>query len=330
LYFDRLPLRAVSNAIQRNGVDYSVAVLTFGQPGAPVFPNVLPAFPTGVLTNITTIDPNIQQSYSRQAGLEVERQLWKSASISVGYNHLRSENLIMSRNLNVPLDQNVPANKLLFNGGRLNPNFANNGQFQSIGDGWYDGMTVSFNQLATKWASVRVSYTFSKALDTAGNFFFSTPQDNNNIAAEKGLSDNDQRHRLSISGSFTSPQGPAQSAFDHLTHGWTLSYIYTYASALPFNILTGTDRNGDTNNNDRPIGVGRNTGAGFPFNSLDLRLARAVKLAERWHLEMSADVFNVFNHRNNQLPNNVVGPFLGAPTAVGDPRQVQLGLKVAF
>jgi hypothetical protein len=316
--------------MQRNGVDYQVAVLTFGQPGAPMFPNVLPMFPAGILTNITTIDPNIQQSYSHQAGLEVERQLWKSASIAVGYNHLRGENLIMSRNMNVPLDQNIAANKLLFNGGRPNPNFANNGQFQSIGDSWYDGMTVSFNQMATKWASVRVSYTFSKSLDTAGNFLFSTPQDNSNIAAEKGLSDNDQRHRLSIAGSFTSSQQSAKSWLDHLTHDWLISYIYTYTSALPFNIVTGTDRNGDTNNNDRPIGVGRNTGVSFPFNSLDLRLARAVKLAERWRLEMTADAFNVFNHRNDQLPNNVVGPLLGTPTAVGDPRQVQLGLKVSF
>ena len=330
LFFDRLPLRALSNAMQRNGVDYKVAVLTFGQPGAPAFPNVLPAFPSGLLTNITTIDPNIQQSYSQQAGLEVERQLWRSASISVGYNHLRAEKIIMSRNLNVPLDQNVAANKLLFNGGRPDSDFANNSQFQSVGDAWYDGMTVSFNQLATKWASVRLSYTWSKSLDTAGNFFFSTPQDNNNIAAEKGRSDNDQRHRLSISGSLNSPRNAAQSFLRHLTHDWTLSYIYSYTSALPFNTVTGTDRNGDTNANDRPIGVGRNTGVGFTFNSLDLRLSRALKIAEACRLEMSVDAFNVFNHRNDQLPNNVAGPLLGTPTAVGDPRQLQLGLKVAF
>ena len=45
LYYDRIPLRAVSNALQRNGTDYRVALLTFEQPGAPVFPQVLPPFP---------------------------------------------------------------------------------------------------------------------------------------------------------------------------------------------------------------------------------------------------------------------------------------------
>jgi hypothetical protein len=334
LFFDRLPLRAVSNALQRDGVTYKVALLNFGQSGAPVFPNVLSAFPAGVLTNITTIDPQIQRSYSHQAGLEIERQFWNTASLSVGYNHLRGEKLIMSRNLNVPTNFGLP------NLGRPNPLYANNGQFQSIGDSWYDGMTVSFNQRATKWASVRVSYTLSKALDTAGNFFFSTPQDNFNIAAEKGRSDNDQRHRLSISGTLNSPIGAAENWRDHLLHGWMLSYFYNYSSALPFNILTGTDSNKDTNNNDRPAGVGRNAVEGFDFQSLDLRVARSFALAERCRLEATADLFNVLNHRNNMIPNGVFGtnpyPFgpaasgFGAPTAVGDPRQVQLGLKVSF
>jgi len=48
------------------------------------------------------------------------------------------------------------------------------------------------------------------------------------------------------------------------------------------------------------------------------------------------DGFNVLNHRNNQLPNNIFGtgptPRLtfGQPTAAGDPRQVQLGLRLSF
>lgn len=340
LFFDRLPLRAVSNALQRDGVHYKVAVLSFGQPGAPVFPNVLSAFPAGILTNVTSIDPHIEQAYSHQAAVEVERQLWSSASLRLGYNHLHAEHILVSRNVNVPLDQNVPANKLLFNGGRPDPTVANNGQFQAIGDSWYDGLTVSFNQRPAHWASVRVAYTYSKALDTAGNFFFSTPQDNADIAAEKGRSDNDQRHRLSFSGSVYSPNSPGHDWQTRFTHGWMLSYFYNYTSALPFNILSGTDRNGDTNSNDRPIGVGRNAGSGFNFHSLDMRLERAFQVREGLRVLASVDAFNLLNHRNSQVPNAVFGSNLflpgnalatfGAPTAVGDPRQVQLGLKVSF
>src|SRR6185369_14576890 len=41
LYYDRIPLRATSNALQRDGSKFLVVQLSPTQPGAPVFPNVL-------------------------------------------------------------------------------------------------------------------------------------------------------------------------------------------------------------------------------------------------------------------------------------------------
>ena len=38
-YLDRMPLRALSNALQRDGSKYRTAVLSFGQAGAPRFPD---------------------------------------------------------------------------------------------------------------------------------------------------------------------------------------------------------------------------------------------------------------------------------------------------
>ena len=102
VYFDRIPLRATSNALQRDGSKYRTAVLSFGQTGAPAFPSVQPAFPEGLLVSITTIDPNNRNAYGQQASLQVERKLWPSASLSVGYLHVRGEHIILSRNVNVP------------------------------------------------------------------------------------------------------------------------------------------------------------------------------------------------------------------------------------
>ena len=115
-----------------------------------------------------------------------------------------------------------------------------------------------------------------------------------------------------------------------------MSYIYTYESALPFNIQTGTDRNFDTNVNDRPAGVGRNTGRGFDFASLDLRLSRRFSFDERIRLEAIIESFNTLNRTNFQLPNRVTGTgtaplsSFGQPTAAADPRQVQIGLRLSF
>ena len=90
--------------------------------------------------------------------------------------------------------------------------------------------------------------------------------------------------------------------------GFQFGYIFTYGSRLPFNVLLGSDRNLDTNNNDRPVGVGRNTGRGFDFASLDLRVSRKVSILR------SASIcscwrkgFNVLNRANFGVPNNTFG-----------------------
>ena len=334
LYYDRLPLRATSNALQRDGTKYLVVQFSPNQAGAPIFPNVLATQPGVLLTkpNITRIDPHIETSYSEQVNVQVERELPRDALISVGYLHLHGLHIVASRNVNVPT---VPASAGIPNLGRPDPNWGNIGQFEGAGVSFYDGMVVSFNKRAAHWANVRVSYTLSKTTDDAGNFFFSTPQNNFDLRADMGLSDNDQRHRLVVSGSFQSPQS-GKDGWQKTLRGFQLSYIFTYASRLPFNILLGSDRNFDTNNNDRPAGVGRNTGRGFDFASFDVRLNRRFRVSERLSLDVMAEGFNLLNRANLGVPNNTFGPgttplaTFGQPTLAFDPRQFQFGLKLSF
>lgn len=335
IYYDRIPLRATSNALQRDGSKYVVVQLAPNQTGAPVFPNILAAQPAALLTkpNITRIDPNIENSYSEQANVQVDRELPGDALISVGYLHLHALHIIASRNVNVPT---VPASAGVPNLGRPDPNWGNIGRFEGSGDSYYNGLVVSFNKRAARWANVRLSYTLSKTTDDAGNFFFSTPQNNFNLRDDLGLSDNDQRHRLVLSGSIEAPREANASGSRRVLNGFQLSYIFTYASRLPFNVLLGSDRNFDTNNNDRPAGVGRNTGHGFDFASLDMRLSRRFHITERVSLDVLAEGFNLLNRANFGVPNNTFGSGItplatfGQPTAAFDPRQFQFGLKVSF
>ena len=160
-------------------------------------------------------------------------------------------------------------------------------------------------------------------MDDAGNFFFSTPQDNANPHDDWGPSDNDQRHRIVFNGTYD-------------WRGWQLSGVFIYGSALPFNPQTGNDRNNDTTVNDRPAGVGRNSERGFDYASLDLRIGRRVRLGGRWTADFTVDAFNVLNRTNLQIPNNTFGtgstpsPNFGRATAAADPRQVQIGMRVQF
>ena len=335
LYYDRIPLRATSNALQRDGSKYLVVQLSPGQTGAPVFPNVLSIQPSALPTkpNITRIDPNIEVSYSQQANLQIERELPWDTVLSVGYLHLRAKHLILSRNANAPAlapSAGVP------NLGRPDPNWGNISRFESSGNSYYDGMVVSLNQRASRWATMRLSYTLSKTIDDAGNFFFSTVQNNFNIRDDRGLSDNDQRHRFVVSGTLEAPRQGNEKSLARFLRGFQFGYIFSYGSRLPFNVLLGNDRNFDSNNNDRPIGVGRNTGRGFDFASLDLRVSRRFQLTERVDLQLLAEGFNVLNRTNFGVPNNTFGsgvnplPTFGRPTAAFDPRQFQFGMKVSF
>jgi hypothetical protein len=333
LYFERIPLRATSNALQRDGTKYKVASFSLGQPGAPVFPGVAATFPEGFLPSITTIDPDIENAYTQQASLQIERELNSNTSVGIGYLHTRGLHLILSRNVNVP---RFPASAGVPNLGRPNPNFANISRYESSGDSYYNGMTVSLNRRFSRWWGVRVSYTFSKALDDTGNAFFFTPQDNSNLRDDRGRGDNDQRHRLTLSGTLETPESRSDSRWMKVLNGLQLAYIFSYGSALPFNIQTGTDRNFDTNVNDRPVGIGRNTGEGFDFASLDLRLTRRVRINDRVSIDLIAEAFNLFNRSNLQLPNNIYGtgltplPSFGRATAASDPRQLQFGLRLSL
>ena len=84
------------------------------------------------------------------------------------------------------------------------------------------------------------------------------------------------------------------------------------------------------------MGVGRNTGRGFDYASLDLRLSRRFRLTERVELQLLAEGFNVLNRSNFGVPNNTFGsgatplPAFRQPTAAFDPRQFQFGMRVNF
>jgi hypothetical protein len=309
------------------------------QAGAPVFPNILSSFtlPPGVLFNFSTMDRHLRNAYSGQGSLEVEQQLGERSTLSVGYQHVRGLHLILSVNQNVPSCIASGTN----NGCRPNPGFGNDSQYSSLGDSHYDAAYVSFIQRPARWGSYRISYTYSKALDNVGEFFFSSPIDNFNIWRDYARSDDDQRHRLVFDGSIHSPGGPGANLWQRMTRGFTLNTLLQYSSPLPFNITTGAQTIQGTAARPTVNGVlmNRNAGVGFDFFSLGARLSRSFQLTERLRLEALAEGFNLTNHVNGVSLNGAFGtglyptnpsPSFGRVTAVGDPRGFQFALRVAF
>ena len=346
IFYDRVPLRALANALlsANNTTDptnlsqISIS-LSPTQAGAPIFPNILSnlTLPPGVLFNFSTMQHNIQNGYAEQGNFDIEQQLGGKATLEAGYEHVRGLHLLVSLNQNVPSCVASGSN----NGCRPNRDYGNNSQYSSLADSYYDGLHISFVQRPTRWGNYRVSYTFSKALDNVGQFFFSSPINNFNIWQDYGRSDNDQRNRLVFDGTIHSSTSHANTAWQHISHGFQLTAMLQYYSALPFNITTGaTTIQGTT---ARPtidgVYINRNAGSGFDFLNLSGRLSRSFQLTERFRLVAMAEGFNLTNHVNGVTLNGVfgTGAFPTNPsgtykqvTAVGDSRAFQFALRLAF
>jgi outer membrane receptor protein involved in Fe transport len=358
IFFDRVPLRAVANALLSAGntTDPSqlhqpqVSGILPTQAGAPVFPNILPdRLPSTALVSFTTMDKDLQNAHSKQANIEVERTLGGSRTISVGYQYFRGENLLMSINQNVPTCVAAGTN----NGCRPVSTYMNNSQYRGAGDSNYHGLHVTYVQRPKNWSAVRVSYALSKSMNDLGEAFFSSPTDPTNVMKDWGRSDNDQRHRLVVSASINSPMTPGTTAWEHITHGFQASTMVQYYSSLPFNIVSGVNSLQSTAG--RPFADGsvstpnfdvrqvefipRNAGRGGDFFSVSLRVSRSFRLPSGTRIEGLIEAFNLTDWVNPITRNNTFGPgsypsnpvsSFNTVTAVGDPRTLQFGVRFVF
>jgi hypothetical protein len=216
-------------------------------------------------------------------------------------------------------------------------------------------VTLSFNKRFAQNFQLLVAYTLSKAEDNSTDFqsAFIVQNDglgrdpNNpkglpigfNPSLERGLSNQDQKHRLVTSGLY---ELPAQIQ---------LAGILTFASGRPFTPLAGVDLNGDgdggafpsdrarTNPADPSTSVRRNSQRLKSQFSLDARLSKRFNLGGGRAIDGMIDCFNITNHVNYTDINNIfgVGPYPSQPapsygqyTAAAPGRQFQLGAKVIF
>ena len=127
------------------------------------------------------------------------------STLSVGYQHVRGLHLIISVNQNVPTCVAAGTN----NGAvriRLSATTASIPR-------WPTRTTTACTSRSCSGrcsgAITAISYTYSKALDNVGEFFFSAPINNFNIWQDYGRSDDDQRNRLVFDGTIHSSMAKA-------------------------------------------------------------------------------------------------------------------------
>jgi len=158
--------------------------------------------------------------------------------------------------------------------------------------------------------------------DSEGPFYL--PMNNYDPRADWGRSGFNARHRYSFT---VNSQAP---------FGTLVTVSGTGNSGVPYNITTGRDDNGDQNTNDRPTGVGRNSGDGPRFFNVDMTLSKTFRPGGRLggrnaQLSIFANMNNAFNLVNLRNPSGVMtSSYFGIPTSAADARDVEIGIRYQF
>ena len=154
----------------------------------------------------------------------------------------------VGRHLYNVIDRNRFAGDLIINQGtlhRLNPYFASVNYGDNSGSSSYNGATVSVRRIFGNGISFQTSYTFGKAIDFinapgAGSGSVYAPViDAYNVNRQRGLSDNDVRHKLAFNFVVALPRlQDAPSLVRQTIGGWELSSLAVLQSGLPFTVHT--------------------------------------------------------------------------------------------
>jgi outer membrane receptor protein involved in Fe transport len=299
----------------------------------------------------------------QQFGAGIERQLARDFVVSADAVGSVTSHLAVLRNLNQPL-----AGTLAANGAIPFPNFGNIQAREMNGEANYKGIDLSGEKRFSNGYSYRVSYTIGSARDQAPehlNASSGRAQNTRDLESWEGPSDFDVRHRFAANFIVELPFGPGKSMLQdgvagHILGGWLVSGIYSARSGRAFTVTqgnnnVGADQTGMPNLTGDPKGAetvaqwfnpaaftqvpsgafgnaGRNILRGPGWVTFDLSVQRRLNITNRVNATVRADIFNLFNRANFGLPAaNIAGANAGViSTLAGDPRVMQVSLRVAF
>jgi outer membrane receptor protein involved in Fe transport len=319
-----------------------------------------------VISNLMlrSADVNAPRTMVQQFGGGFERQLGSAFVVSADVIGSLTDHLAVLRNLNQPLPGTLDAN-----GPRAYPAFGSNVQWREMtGTGNYAGVDLGFEKRFAKGYSYRASYTLGRSRDVAPehlNASSGRPQNGRDLESWEGPSDFDIRHRFV--GNFIAelPFGKGKPMLSdglgsQLLGGWLVSGIVSARSGRPFTVTqgnnnVGTGATGLPNLTGDPEGpqtveqwfnpaaytavasgtfgdAGRNTLRGPGWLTFDLSVQRRIDIVSRLNATLRWDIFNVFNRTNLGLPDsNIASATRGViSTLAGDPRVMQLSVRVAF
>jgi hypothetical protein len=273
VYYDQSPL-APAEALYFNSPFFDNNIF-FSLPGLPLtLDNPFPSFfPLPLPDSALAIQRDLRTGYMQHWNFNIERQIGERGVLEVAYVGSKGTKLLTARDINQPQPSALPPGLPFVP--RPDPRFDDINLLESRATSNYNALQARFQQRLARGFTALASYTWSKSIDDASNFFSSAgdpnfPQNSNNVAAERGRSNFDVRHRLSVSYSWALPFGKNQKYLDDngflstVLTGWETYGIITAQSGRPFTValLPEIDNSGTGRSilgfgaNDRPNLIG--------------------------------------------------------------------------
>jgi hypothetical protein len=228
---------------------------------------------------------------------------------------------------------------------RPNPNFGSINVQRSIGETYYKALFLEVKRRFSGGLQFNIAYTLAKAENLSGTgngggsgaedpFGGSSLFNQFDLKANRAPAPTDQRHRFVVNGVWNLPELKQGNALARgLLNGYRLGGIFTAETGRPFAATISLPNIPFTLDGAQYTGFGGILGLGglnlapdVPRNSnygdvnyrIDLRVARDVKLGEKFVVELLGEAFNLFNRSNfngfNSTLYNAAFPLLPGST----------------
>ena len=238
-----------------NAIAVSANSLTTGR-GSPDWYEQLPTLATAPNLSDTrwAFDKNLRNPYTERWSFGFQRQLLQNSVLEVSYVGSEGHELTTKEDLNPQLPNSAA---------RLYGAFGPTNATTTQGNSSYHALQTRLDRRFVHGLQLTAAYTWSKFIDSTsdgvgdvepqevGGNFTSIPVSLGGLKRDRGVSDFDRPHRLTIAYLWTVP-GPRSGFWKYAFSGWTIAGITTFQSGTPFTVANGSNRNGFGTKADRP------------------------------------------------------------------------------
>ncbi len=324
----------------------------------PTFADPWPANAVNGAITADGIDgKNFRNAYYQHWNLGIQHELPMGVIVDASYVGKKGNRIGDStRDINQPV-----------NGVKPFPLFGPVSWNESRGNSMYHALQSRVEKRTSTGLTLLVSYSWSKLIDDVPSN--GSVRDAHNLRIERGLGQEDMRHRFSASYVYALPVGRGKHFMsglstvpDALLGGWEFSGIVRMNSGSPYTPTISIDNSGFGRRADRPDMIGNpkldhpnpTTGwwnkaafqlpapgtvgnaakgslIGPGYRGTDISLMKRFHVAEAKDLQFRLEAFNALNQSNfTSVSTTFNASTFGTAGAALDSRQIQLGLKFIF